>query len=353
MELLYGLLPLTRGQEVIMGQRHAFLLHPDGSTYAFGANGSGQLGLGDHNYKKKWTRLSLEQINKLTTRHNYTVAITDTGEWHSVGNSFVVNHLMKESWTGNWQKVKLPLEPTREVALGTYHCFLITERGNCYGRGFNWAKQLGLKEDTYQEHWASLPLPFPVQKLSCHTDHSLLLTETGACYGVGSNGHHRLGLEYCSTVEEWTLLFPSRVIREIFTGYYESTVLTKEGECYRTPCAQIISLEEDVEEVSKIGVAWFRVPFPNIKEVSILSRETFYHTQGRYYSPKQLTTGEPSLLPEHFTEHSFPKMPEDEEVVEAFIGGEIFLIFTKQGHWFYCLYGKDGQEGEWVAIPFA
>ena len=186
-------------KQIVFGYYHSLALVNDGSIYATGFNGQGQLGDGT------------------TTQRNNPVLIAQS---------------------------RFDNEKVIKVAAGERHSAAITESGKLYMWGLNNNGQLGLG-DTTQRNIPTLvdPAKFGNEKIVdvglggwSTNGHTIALTETGKVYAWGLNGYGQLGINNTTNQTNPVLIAQSRFNNEkvvkITVGAAHSGCITETGKLY-------------------------------------------------------------------------------------------------------------------------
>ena len=187
-------------KQVSAGEFHSLGLTNDGAVYAWGYNGSGQLGDGTTTNRTTptlVTALSGQTVTALAAGNSHSLALTSTGAVYAWGDNS--SGQLGDGTTTNRATPTLVTtlsgQTVTAVAGGDYHSLALTSTGAVYAWGANWAGQLG--DDTT----TSRATPTLVTALSGQTvtavagggSHSLALTSTGAVYAWGDNYNGQLG----------------------------------------------------------------------------------------------------------------------------------------------------------------
>jgi alpha-tubulin suppressor-like RCC1 family protein len=135
------LMPLIKS--ISAGEYHNLLLDEQGRVYAFGQNGSGELGLGDRNNRSIATLIPRFQNLELLPR-------------------------------------------IKSLSAGGRHSLLLDDQGRVYGFGWNELGQLGWGRADRLIPTIIPDLPV-IKSISAGENHSLVLSEQGAVYAFGWN----------------------------------------------------------------------------------------------------------------------------------------------------------------------
>ena len=177
------------------GGSHSVLVTPDGRVYAFGENGSGQLG--DDTFIDRLTPTVLNTITGVTSISSslsHTLARTWDGQAYSWGSN-LSGRLGDGTATGSR---KLPyhiptLTNVTAVAVGDAHNLALTSDGHVYSWGENGNGQLGLGSTIDAYVPTEIPSLTNIVAIAAGDIHSLALNASGQIFAWGSNGNSRLG----------------------------------------------------------------------------------------------------------------------------------------------------------------
>lgn len=167
--------------EVSMGFRHVLAIHEDHTLWAWGYNGSGQLGTGTTNAESApvqlgtdndWVAVAAGNSHSVALKSNGTLWAWGENLYGQVGQGtdlFVLEPLQVGTDTDWWQ-----------VAAGSRHTIALRTAGTLWGWGENASGQLG--DGTFLNHAA----PFPCGTATDWTD-------------IDAQGFHSMGLKNASS----------------------------------------------------------------------------------------------------------------------------------------------------------
>ncbi|QQR86724.1 MAG: hypothetical protein IPJ76_00430 [Flavobacteriales bacterium] len=167
--------------EVSMGFRHVLAIHEDHTLWAWGYNGSGQLGTGGTNTEPSpvqigtdndWVAVAAGNGHSVALKSNGTMWAWGENLYGQVGQGtdlFVLEPLQVGTDTDWWQ-----------VAAGSRHTIALRTSGTLWGWGENASGQLG--DGTFVNH----PTPFPCGTATDWTD-------------IDAQGFHSMGLKNASS----------------------------------------------------------------------------------------------------------------------------------------------------------
>ena len=179
---------------VAAGNSHSLALKSDGTVWAWGWNGYGQLGDGTLEIRATPVRSAgLSGVTAVAASQGHSLALTGSGVAWAWGSNFF-GELGDASNTARVVPVQvLGLSGTVALAAGFWHNLALNERGEVFGWGSNQSSQLGEGSET------SRPLPLQVQKVTdvagvaAGTNHNLALKNDGRVVAWGENTFGALG----------------------------------------------------------------------------------------------------------------------------------------------------------------
>ena len=206
------------GVKLFCGQYSTFVRREDGSLWATGFTGDGDLGLGDRNSRYALTPVPVPTgVVNVALGEDFTIAhfadgtvmVTGTNEYQQLRASgsyrFVtaatrrpvlqvacgIRHsilLLEDgslSASGSNQYGQLGVDTSPQplsvahVVCGSYRSFLLLEDGRLFACGHNYYGQLGLGDVVDRRTLTTIPVPFPVTQAACGRQHTVILSEEG------------------------------------------------------------------------------------------------------------------------------------------------------------------------------
>lgn len=221
--------------DVIGGTGITMALTPDHEVYTWGY---GNYGLLAHDSKilTSPTRVNIdEKIAKIFGGHDKMAALSHTGEAYLWGKNRNggLGYITERPYSYIPQKLDFDKKVTH-VSLGLFHTLLLTDSGEVYEFGYTqWDNVQSdyVDEDVYQVTPSIVPLSAKVVQIATGTGHSMVLTEKGQLYIWGGNLFGELGHTQSSTSQPTLILFDEK-IKQISAGDCTSFVLTETGKLY-------------------------------------------------------------------------------------------------------------------------
>ncbi|WP_445341963.1 RCC1 domain-containing protein [Bifidobacterium sp. ESL0827] len=204
--------------QVSAGYGFSLALGSDGNAYAWGGNGSGQLGNGSNDSSK--TPIRVKKPDSVADKDNFSYIQVSAGGYHSlaIGTDHQVyawgdrsrgGQVGDGSTTGNVPtpvavnaSATSPGFQARQVSAGYQHSLIIGISGQTYAWGFGYNGRLGNNSTVSQASPVSVSSPkkyedgstgFFATQVSAGGSHSLAISRDGKAYAWGTNTDGRLG----------------------------------------------------------------------------------------------------------------------------------------------------------------
>jgi alpha-tubulin suppressor-like RCC1 family protein len=177
------------------GSAHNMVVTPDGRVYAFGENGSGQLG--DDSLVDRPTPTLLNTITGVTSISSglaHTLARTWDDQVYSWGSN--TSGRLGDGTTSGTRKLPYHIPTLSNViaiAAGDAHSLALTSGGHVYSWGENSDGQLGLGSTLDTPTPTEIPGLSGIVAIAAGDTHSMALTASGSLYVWGNDANSRLG----------------------------------------------------------------------------------------------------------------------------------------------------------------
>lgn len=167
-------------KEVACGTEFTVVLMEDGNVYTFGNGNNGKLGIGKETNVETPTlieELNGKKITSISTGHDHTLAISQTGDVYSwgYGGNGRLGH-------GSEEDVKKPkiIEALKgkgvvEVSGGGYHSAAVTSKGELFTWGWNHFGQLGFEGKETQLIPAQVAIKKKLHSVTCGEAHTIVI----------------------------------------------------------------------------------------------------------------------------------------------------------------------------------
>ena len=239
-EIIPKLIPnFSSVSAIAVGESHSLALTNDGNVYAWGWNGSAQLGLDDTNLRTSPTRiLSLSNISRIFTGYSNSFVLKNDGTVYAWG----ANSIHQLGLEGDYNLKRTPVLISRlssmsisVIAASEDHSLGLTTNGKVYAWGYNMDGQLGLGYNSHSKYDVTLVTAFnniTVSGIAAGQYHSLAFTTNGEVYAWGKNTNGQLGLGDTNPRNTPTRVTDLSNFSGISCGYIHSHALTYNGEVY-------------------------------------------------------------------------------------------------------------------------
>ncbi len=188
----------TAYRSVAAGGAHSLGLTTAGRVYAWGANFSGQLGVGSLDPATRPEAVAVPgTVVAVAAGSSHSLALTSTGSVYAWGAN-LFGQLGDGTTTGSDLPVRVAI-PTgvtvTAIAAGGDHSLALTSTGSVYAWGANLFGQLGDGTTVSRDTPVAVPAPggVVITAVAAGTGHSLALASTGSVYAWGFNASGQLG----------------------------------------------------------------------------------------------------------------------------------------------------------------
>ena len=182
---------------VSCGYAHTMALKSDGTLWAWGANSSGQLGLGSTKDRSAPTQVDPGSTWKaVSCGYDYTLALKKDGTLWAWGNN---QHGQLGLGTPDDKAHSTPTQVDpgstwKVVSCGYFDTLAIRSDGTLWAWGYNPDGELGLNDTTETNTPAQVGADSTWKTVSCGYEYTLAIKTDGSLWGCGDNMDGELGL---------------------------------------------------------------------------------------------------------------------------------------------------------------
>lgn len=215
-------------QTVAGGIQHSLIIKSDGTVWATGENGDGQLG-DNSTVDRRLPAVvpGLTGITAVAAGRAHSLALDSSGVLRVWGDNLYGQVGDNSSSNDRRQPVTLSLASVVEIAAGDYHSLARLSNGDVYAWGRNNVGQLGLGSMTN----ALVPTLVTTGAIAigAGSTHTLIVKTDNTVWGAGSNGNGQLGDTTTSPKTSLTQMASVTNAAKVAGGLRHSLVLLTDG----------------------------------------------------------------------------------------------------------------------------
>lgn len=225
-------------KQVACGFYHTVILKKDGSLWSCGNNGYGQLGLGDTTERYTFTQITTNinnNVKQVACGLQYTVILKNDGSLWSCGrNSYGELGLNNTSSKTTFTKATTNVyNDVKQIICGSYYTFILKTDGSVWACGQNTEGQLGLGNTTNKFIFAKVATNInnDVKQIACGDSHTIILKNDGSVWSCGNNDKGQLGLGDTSDRKTFTQVTTNinNDVKKVICGYNYTIILKTDG----------------------------------------------------------------------------------------------------------------------------
>lgn len=176
--------------KISAGQYHTLFLKGDGSLWAYGYNGQGQLGTGDNTSRRSPIQVA-SGVAQIAAGSNHSLFVKTDGTLWAMGNN-------GEGMLGrgNTTSSNVPVQidsGVANVSAGDGHSLYVKTNGTVWAMGRNNYGQLGNGNNTQANSPVQIPSVTGVSQVIAGNNHSFYIRTDGTLWAMGRNDAGQLG----------------------------------------------------------------------------------------------------------------------------------------------------------------
>ena len=226
-------------KDVYCGGSYTIILKNDGTLWGCGANGGGQLGLGDTTNRTTFTQITTntDNIKDVYCGGSYTLILKNDGTlWGCGCNTFGQLGLRDTTNKTTFTQITTNINDIKEIYCGGSHTFMLKNDGTLWSCGYNYNGQLGLGDNDDRYTFTEIATNAnDIKSICCGSHHTLILKNDGSLWGTGRNNCSQLGLGDTTDRTIFTQVTTNiNNIKEIYCGANHTLILKNDGTLWGT-----------------------------------------------------------------------------------------------------------------------
>ena len=218
-------------KSVYCGIYNTSILKNDGTLWACGYNGEGQLGLGDWSERTTFTQVitNVNDIKSVCCGSYYAVMSKNDGTlWGCGRNSHGQLGLEDKSNRNIFTIINSAPENIKMICCGEHHTIVLKNDGTLWGSGYNVYGQLGLGDANDRTIFTKIT--DNVKSVYCGYDHTIILKNNNTLWGCGHNNNGQLGLGDTNDRTTFTqITINTNNIKSVYCGRNHTIILKNDG----------------------------------------------------------------------------------------------------------------------------
>ena len=210
---------------------HTFILKNDGTLWGCGNNSYGQLGLGDTTNRAIFTQIitNADNIKSVYSGYDHTIILkNDDTLWGCGANGSGQLGLGDTSNRYIFTQIITNIDNVKSVCCGGRHTMILKNDNTLWGCGWNEYGQLGLGDNTNRTTF--IKITDDVKLVDCGRGHTIVLKNDGTLCGCGRNSYGQLGIGNTTNKYTFTQITTNADnIKSIYCGDNYELILKNDG----------------------------------------------------------------------------------------------------------------------------
>ena len=226
-------------KEVYCGAHHNIVLKKDGTLWGCGLNAHGQLGLEDITDRKIFTQVTtnIDNIKEVYCGGSYTIILKNDGTlWGCGANGGGQLGLGDTTNRTTFTQITTNTDNIKEVYCGGNHTIILKNDGTLWGCGSNYYGQLGLGDTAHRYTFTEITTNTnDIKSIYCGAFYTLILKNDSTLWACGRNDSGQLGLGDSYNRYTFTqIITNANDIKEIYCGWSYTIILKNDGTLWST-----------------------------------------------------------------------------------------------------------------------
>ena len=237
-------------KSVYCGYDYTFILKNDGTLWGCGYNEQGQLGLGNNSSKTMFTQITTNanNIKSICCGNGHTIMLKNDGTlWASGTNGYGQLCLKDKTNRNTFTQITTNANDVKSVYCGYGYTFVLKNDSTLWSCGRNDYGQLGLGDTTNRTVLTQITTNVDnIKSIYCGYTHTLILKNDSTLWGCGINNHGQLSLG--DTPSKSTFIQITTNIKLIYCGLYCTLILKNDSTLWG--CGQNSSSQLGLKDTS-------------------------------------------------------------------------------------------------------